>query len=189
MGANNRWLDAVAQWVGDGRLLWRGWALVLALGLVLVWALVQGGAALSEHGAGQPPGGAPARAEGAAVLVVVPPVVSTTALTGAAVQLQDFPWGPEARKPVLLKPGATGKAAPPALRWQAQGTFLGIDGKRRLLVRFEGDKQAHQFLGAGQVLPNGWVLHAVERFEVTVIDPATNEQTQLPWADLMKVAP
>ena len=75
------------------------------------------------------------------------------------------------------------------MRWQVQGTFLGADGQRRLLVRFEGNKQPDEFLGAKQVLPNGWVLQDVQRFEVWVRDPAADEAVWMPWGDLGKSAP
>lgn len=185
MGSDGKvvqWLDACVYWVGDSRQLWRWWAGVALTGLVLLWWITQwGGSAAAK---------APSQAEEGVepVALVVPKGLSTGQLTSAAVRLQEFPWGPEAKKPVGPKASASGKAAAPPPRWQAQGTFLGDDGKRRLLVRFEGDKQPYQFLGVNQVLPNGWVLLAVDRFEVLVLDPTSEKEIQLPWADLAKTA-
>lgn len=178
-----QWLDACVYWVGDSRQLWRWWGWAAMAGLVLLWWVAQwDGPAVV---------GVPSKAEGLEqVTLVVPKALSTGELTSAAVRLQEFPWGPEAKKPVIATGKSGEKAAQDApLRWQAQGTFLGGDGKRRLLVRFEGDKQPHQFLGAEQVLPNGWVLQDVERFEVLVLDPATEEAVWMPWVDLGKSAP
>ena len=187
MGSDGKvvqWLDACVYWVGDSRHLWRWWAGVALTGLVLLWWITQwGGAAAAK---------APSQAEEGVepVALVVPKGLSTGQLTSAAVRLQEFPWGPEAKKPVIASNQSGNKATQDApLRWQVQGTFLGADGQRRLLVRFEGNKQPDEFLGAKQVLPNGWVLQDVQRFEVWVRDPAADEAVWMPWGDLGKSAP
>lgn len=183
MGSDGKvmqWLDACVYWVGDSRQLWRWWGWIVIAGFVLLWWGVQWDGPVADE--------APSKAQRLEqVALIVPKTLSTGELTSAAVQLQEFPWGPEAKKPVIASNQSGDKAAQDApLRWQVQGTFLGDDGQRRLLVRFEGDKQSHQFLGVKQVLPNGWVLQEVDRFEVLVLDPAMDEAVWMPWVDLGK---
>lgn len=179
-----QWLDVGVYWVGDARRLWRGWLAVALLGGVLLWWWAGSGAAPAAQGQ-------PSAAEVAEpVALALPGVLSAGALSSAAVQLQEFPWGPEAQRPVVAvaSGGASqkGPEAPP--RWQLQGVFLGDDGRRRVLLQFEGGKQPPQFLRSHQALPNGWILQEIERFDVLVFDPATQEAVWMPWGDVGKPA-
>lgn len=169
-------LEAGLQWLGDGRRLWRLWAVVLVAGGAAIWGLIDvPDASMQDSSAAGDPGAALPDV----AALALPPVLSSSALTSGAVLLQAFPWGPEAKKPKV----ANGQQQA-VLRWQVVGSFLGQDGKRRLMLRFEGDKEPPQYLGVGGDLPDGRRLRDLGRFEAQVFDPNTQKLTWLSFEQL-----
>lgn len=174
--AATRWqVQRLWQWLGQGRNLWRGWAWVLALGCVLLLLATGRPPAPSSNAPAQP-------VPDLALAQALPAPLTVAALTDAALQLQEFPWGAEARKPLQPKAGGpAGKGAEaPALRWGIAGSFVDADGQRRLLLQFENDKQPPQYLRPGASLPDGRQLWAIERFEA-LVSPAGQGQDQAQW--------
>lgn len=155
----------------SSRLFWRVWLLALGLGTGLVLVLT-GAPPVAPQSV---PAGATAAAASLPEPAALPQIPARLAeLTVAA---QALPWGADAKAPVAAKE--------PPPRWSVAGTFAQA-GTRRVTIRFENDKLPQVHLGAGDVLPDGRRIKAVERFRLSLLDEASGEEN---WVTLVDLVP